>query len=75
MAIITQIYDGSIGMKKKTTERTRQRVADQKILFGTEILIEVDMADDVLALHPPLALEIILISIFPMLVNHTAIRT
>ena len=48
---------------------------NQKILFGAEILVEDDMADDVLALHPPLALEIILISIFPMLVNHTAIRT
>ena len=48
---------------------------NQKILFGTEILIEVDMSDDVLALHPPLTLEIILISIFPMLINHTAIRT
>ena len=48
---------------------------NQKILFSAEILVEVDMADDVLALHPPLALEIILISIFPMLVNHTAIRT
>ena len=51
------------------------RDGNQKILFGTEILIEVDMSDDVLALHPPLALEIILISIFPMLINHTAIRT
>ena len=30
MAIITQIYDGFIGMKKKTTERTRQSVAAQK---------------------------------------------
>ena len=46
-----------------------------EILFGTEILIEVDMSDDVLALHPPLALEIKLISILPMLINHTAIRT
>ena len=46
-----------------------------EIFFGTEILIEVDMSDDVLALHPSLALEIILISIFPMLINHTAIRT
>ena len=48
---------------------------NQKILFGAEILIEVDMSDDVLALHPPLALQIIFITIFPMLINHTAIRT
>ena len=47
----------------------------KEILFGTEILIEIDMSNDVLALHPPLALVIILISIFPMLINHTPIRT
>ena len=48
---------------------------NQKILFGAEILVEVDMADDVLTLHPPLALQIELIAILPMLINHTAIWT
>ena len=45
-----------------------------EILIRTEILIEIDMADDILALYPPLALEIELITILPMLIYHTAIR-
>ena len=48
---------------------------NQEILLGTEILVKVDMADDVLTLHPPLSLQIELIAILPMLINHTAIRT
>ena len=49
-------------------------MATQKILFGTEILIEVDMTDDILALYPPLALEIKPITILPMLIYHASIR-
>ena len=45
-----------------------------KILLRAEILIEVDVTDDVLTLYPPLALEIILIPILPMLIHHTSIR-
>lgn len=45
-----------------------------EILIRTEILIEIDMADDILALYPPLALEIKLITILPMLIYHTSIR-
>ena len=48
---------------------------NQQILLGTEILVQIDMTDDVLSLHPPLALQIELIAILPMLINHTAIRT
>ena len=46
-----------------------------QILIGTEIPIEIDMSDDILALYPPLALEIILITILPVFIYHTAIRT
>lgn len=46
-----------------------------EILIRTEILIEIDMADDILALYPPLALEIKAITILPMLIYHTSIRT
>ena len=45
-----------------------------EILIRTEILIEIDMSDDILALYPPLALEIELITILPMLIYHTSIR-
>ena len=45
-----------------------------EILIRTEILIEIDMADDILTLYPPLALEIELITILPMLIYHTSIR-
>ena len=45
-----------------------------EILIRTEILIEIDMSDDILALYPPLALEVKLITILPMLIYHTAIR-
>ena len=44
-----------------------------QIFIRTEILIEIDMADDILALYPPLALEIEAITILPMLIYHTAI--
>ena len=47
--------------------------SNQQILLGAEILIEVDVTDDVLTLYPPLALEIILIPILPMLIHHTSI--
>ena len=44
-----------------------------EILIRTEILIEIDMTDDILTLYPPLALEIILITILPVFIYHTAI--
>lgn len=47
----------------------------QQILLGAEMLIEIDVTDDVLTLYPPLALEIKLIPILPMLKHHTSIRT
>ena len=44
-------------------------------LLRTEILVEVDMSDDILTLHPPLALQVVLVIILPVFIYHTAVWT